>query len=90
MPSSRESRLAPVQGSFIILTPQSKVIKQKWFNCVLFRNFFLGPFHPGEGEMLGFSLMSRGVFTSNRLLQILTWSSQERGKEFGISHMHGA
>lgn len=42
MPSSRESRLAPVQGSFIILTPQSRVIKKKMDQLCFVQKFLPG------------------------------------------------
>lgn len=52
MPSSRESRLSPAQGSFITLLPKPNFI-QKLFNSVLLGNpYSLGVTHEGERKTL--------------------------------------
>ena len=78
MPSSRESRLSPAQGSFITLLPKPNFI-QKLFNSVLLGHPFTpwGSLMKEKGKHCAFPRGQTVSLTSSRLLQIWIWRSQE-------------
>lgn len=68
---------------FINNSPIKNKLYTKWLNCVLLRNLF------SWGERKTLCLLWRWgcVLRISRLLHMLIWSSQERAKELGVSHI---